>query len=73
MAKKGGTLKLCSHWLKDIWSNKKLMFKECNVVKECKNPRCHVAVATEFCMVLPDICQCLVWNVLHVTFPALEF
>lgn len=32
------------------------------------NHGCPVTVVTKFCMVLPNICRFLVWNLLHVTF-----
>jgi hypothetical protein len=33
----------------------------------CTNPGCQVATATKFCMVAPNICGCLVQNLLFVT------
>jgi len=34
------------------------------------NPGCHVARATEFCMVVPSICGSLMWNLVHVALQA---
>ena len=44
-------------------------FQQCkNLFKqECTNPGCQITWKTKFCMVEPNICGALVWNLFHVT------
>jgi hypothetical protein len=69
----------CTCWIfrvpvTEMWSNCSDSAKSETVYNKYKclkqrstNPGCQVAVATNFCTVVPNICGSPLWNLLHVT------